>query len=373
MQKHVYMIGRDRTALQPGSPLSGRLERYGALLPITLVIMGTGNRVETTIGTGVTVIAPGGSSIIGAFIKATVTAVHLGIKQRRTFTVVTTQDVLYAGILGYIVAKILRLPFYVQLHGDYLDNPAWFASKVGVGNKVMNNVGKWLLRRADGVRAVSLRLKEQLVRDFHIEAERIISLPIGTDLGIFAKTDEGVRTKELLFVGRLIPEKEPFLFCDVAIAVARERHDVTIGIAGDGFLKDEIEKKFADAGLRDRVHFYGSLDQPTLAKKYASVYCYIHTAGWEGWGMPMIESMAAGCPVVTTDSGCAGEAIRHDETGLVVPVGDVPGLIRETKRLLGDEVLWRKLVEAGRREATVWSIDELSKKNMNWYEQAHKR
>lgn len=371
MEKHVFMIGRDRTALVAGSPLAQRLVRYGQLLPITLVIMGVGDRAETTLGQ-VQVVAPGGKNIVSAFTRASLTAFSIAFRNRRTFTVVTTQDVLYAGVLGYIVARLYRLPLYVQLHGDYLDNPAWFKSQVGVGNKLMNRIGKWILRRADGVRVVSLRLKQQIIRDFRIDAGRIVSLPIGTDLRIFTQTGEGVRAKELLFVGRLIPEKEPLLFCEVAIDIARAYDEVTIGIAGDGFLKDEMAERFRAAGLLSRVTFYGSLDQVALAKKYASVYCYIHTAGWEGWGMPMIEAMAAGCPVVTTDSGCAGEAIRHNETGLVTAVGDAAGLIRETKRLLDDAGLWQELVLSGRTESKLWSIEALSKKNMNWYEQAHR-
>ncbi len=369
---HILSIGKDPTLATANSPVQQRSQLYGNYAKITIINMGKGSSQTFSLGENVTVILPGGQNIATAFLRALYVAAKK-IWQDRTITVVTTQDVLYVGLVGYIVSRLRRLPFYVQLHGDYLDNPAWFASQVGVGNRIMNGVGKWILRQADAVRAVSLRLKNQLVNDFKIPADRIISLPIGTNLSIFAQATESERRKEILFVGRLIPEKEPFLFCEVAIAVAQANPVVTIGIAGDGFLRNEMSERFAKVGLLDRVTFYGSLDQPTLAKIYSSVYCYIHTAGWEGWGMPMIESMAAGCPVVTTDSGCAGEAIRHDETGLVVPVGDQAGLIRETLRLLADESLWRTLVDNGRVEANVWSIAELAKRNMSWYADAKRK
>lgn len=369
VQPQILAIGRDRSAFVVGSPLQSRLQLQGIHLRMTLVVMAIGPVDTIKIG-HITVRTAGGKNIVTAFIKALMLSYRL-VRNEQTYTLVTTQDVLYSGLVGYLVSKIFRLPFYPQLHGDYLDNPAWFKSQVGVGNRCMNLVGKYLLRRADSVRAVSNRLKKQLITQFNIDEKKIISLPIGTDLTIFMSENISLeRSRELLFVGRLIPEKEPLLFCDVAIAVCLSNQSVTVGIAGDGFLRQEMENRFKNAGLSDRVNFYGALDQVTLARHYAAAYCYIHTAGWEGWGMPMIESMAGGCPVITTDSGCAGEAVIHEITGLVVPVGDTDALVAAARRLLDDSVLWQRLVISGRQEAPKWSIIELTKRNLEWYEQA---
>lgn len=361
----LLQIGRDRTAFALNSPLQQRLALYDTYHTMQMVIMATGPRETCTIGQSI-VVTPGGKTLVGAFFNAFFEA-RRQLKSKPEISLVSTQDVLYAGLVGYLLSRLYRLPLYVQLHGDYLDNPAWFSSNVGVGNRFMNIVGKWILRRAEAIRVVSKRLLEQIVREQGISHEKLISIPIGTDLSIFSQTAPAEREKTILFVGRLIPEKEPMLFCAVATKVAEAFPEVRIGIAGDGFLRDEMSRYFADHGILDRVHFYGSLDQKTLAPLYARSWCYIHTAGWEGWGMPMIESMAAGCPVVTTDSGCAGEAIRHEETGLVVPVGDEAALVVSTKRLLTDESLWQSLVDNGKTEATRWSITHLAELNMQWY------
>jgi glycosyltransferase involved in cell wall biosynthesis len=363
-RSNLLLIGRDRSALTPQSPLQQRLALYDTYHTMHLVIMAVGERQTCTIGQS-TVVTPGGKTLVGAFFNAIIEA-RRQLKSEPGISLVSTQDVLYAGVVGYLISRLSGLPLYVQLHGDYLDNPAWFASSVGFGNRFMNVVGKWILRRADAIRVVSQRLLEQIIREQGIAREKLISIPIGTDLSIFSQTAPAEREKTILFVGRLIPEKEPMLFCAVATKIAQEFPDVRIGIAGDGFLREEMSVYFAEHEILDRVQFYGSLDQKTLASRYARSWCYIHTAGWEGWGMPMIESMAAGCPVVTTDSGCAGEAIRHEETGLVVPVGEA-GLIQSTRRLLNDESLWQKLVEHGKTEATHWSITHLAELNMQWY------
>jgi mannosyltransferase len=157
------------------------------------------------------------------------------------------------------------------------------------------------------------------------------------------------------------------LFAEVATRLLADHTDLTVGIAGDGVMREALETHFATYGLSSRVTFYGAVDQKTLAPLYAASFCYVHTAGWEGWGMPMIESIAAGCPVVTTDSGCAGEAIRQGATGLVTPVGDADALVAAVEELIGDPLLWERLVTAGRIEAREWSAVALSEKLMQWY------
>jgi glycosyltransferase involved in cell wall biosynthesis len=311
------------------------------------------------------IILAGGDSLIGAFLNA-FKVIRKEMKHV-DYQVITTQDVLYAGLVGYIISKMYHRPLYVQMHGDHLDNPRWFQSKVGKFNRAMNVVGKFILKRADAVRVVSSRLRNQIIQNYNIKPEKIISIPIGTDISNFAGGENEKREPRIFFAQRLIHEKCPLLFCQIVKEVMDEYPHVTVGIAGEGFLQPEMEAFFTQHGLRERVTFYGKVSQSELPKLYRTSYCYIHTADWEGWGMSMIEAMAAGCPVVTTDTGCAGEAIRHNETGLVTAVNDKEALVRETKRLFADSTLWESLAKNGLEEAKEWSFDTLAKKNMEWY------
>ena len=365
-RNRILSIGRDLTIFNPGSPLTARFVEYDKTHTFTHIVMATGKANTIMIGQS-TVTTLGGYTFVDAFFRALFSArAHA---RTTPHTLVTTQDVLYAGLAGYLISRWCNLPLYVQLHGDYLDNPKWFASKVGYFNRMMNVVGQFILKRATAVRAVSGRLKLELENKFGIPSERIVSIPIGTDLSIFATAPVSTRTKQILFVGRLLPEKEPLLFAEVATRLLMSHTDFTVGIAGDGVLREALETYFETHGLSSRVTFYGAIDQKTLAPIYAASFCYVHTAGWEGWGMPMIESMAAGCPVVTTDSGCAGEAIRNLETGLVTPVGDTDALVAAVNELLGDPLLWERIVMAGMIEAHTWSAVALSEKLMQWYGQ----
>lgn len=364
----ILSIGRDSSVLEEGSQLYKRFVVYDSYHTFTHVVINPGERKEVTIGES-TVILTGGSSTVSAFIRGLIEVKKQAA--RKVFALITTQDVLYAGLAGYLVSRLYKLPLYVQVHGDHLDNERWFKSEVGKFNRVMNVVGKFILRRAEAVRAVSERLKAQLIANYGIPADRIISIPIGTDLSLFAAAEGGERKKRILFAQRLIHEKCPMLFAEVVQAICAEFPDVTVEIAGDGFLKDDMAAFFREHNMEEKVTFHGFMDQKALAELYNTSYCYIHTADWEGWGMPMIESMAAGCPVVTTDTGCATEAVRHEETGLVTAINDKEALIRETRRLFADEAFWKKIMENGREEAKRWAFDSLAKKNMQWYADVH--
>jgi glycosyltransferase involved in cell wall biosynthesis len=363
-KKHILSIGRDSSVAVPDSQLRVRFEEYVKHHQHTLLILNTGESQEFMVGDS-RVVLPGGRTLIGAFFRALFVA-HKEAKTGR-YDLVTTQDVLYAGLIGYLIAHWYRLPLFVQVHGDHLDNERWFKSKVGKFNRLMNVVGKFILRRANHIRVVSSRLKEQLVQNYRLEANRIISIPIGTDTSMFTPPTVEQREPIIAFAQRLILEKQPMLFVSVTVAVMRRLLDVKVVIAGDGFMKEEMVAAYRAAGLLDRVTFLGAVRQPELVVLYQKAKCYLHTADWEGWGMPMIEAMAAGCPVVTTDTGCAGEAIKDGMTGFVTKVNDEAALIIAVEKLLTDDNIWQKMSKQGIIEASSWSFASLTRRNMEWY------
>jgi glycogen(starch) synthase len=370
IKKHILSIGRDSSVAIPGSQLRTRFETYVQYHQHTFLILNAGEPQTISVGDS-QILLPGGKTLIGAFLRA----LRVACREAKTgqYDLVTTQDVLYAGLIGYLVARWYRLPLFVQVHGDHLDNERWFKSKVGKFNRLMNVVGKYILRRADQVRVVSNRLKEQLIQNYKLNADRVISIPIGTNTSMFVPPTTENREPIIAFAQRLILEKQPMLFVAVTSEVMRRLPLVKVVIAGEGFMKEEMIAAYEAAGLIDRVTFLGAIRQPELVLLYQQATCYVHTADWEGWGMPMIEAMAAGCPVVTTDTGCAGEAIKDGVTGFVTPINDEAALITATEKLLTNDNIWQKMSKQGIIEAASWSFESLTKRNMEWYANASER
>lgn len=357
----LLMISTDHR-LFTAEDLVARQRGYFAGHEVTVLILTDKVQGEKMVG-GIRLVASGGSNKWSSFLNA----YRMVVNDTTDYSFVTTQDVLFTGLLGYLVAKKKFIPFFVQLHGDYLDNPLWIRQRSL--NKVLNELGKILLKHATAIRVVSARIKNEIVPRYRINAEKVLSLPICTDLHTFsADGSSETEKRNLFFVGRLIEEKDPLLFCRVAIRVMKEDPSVKAVIAGEGVLEGAMRECFANEGLADRAKFLGNVNAETLTHWYRSSICLLHTAPWEGWGMPMIESIACGCPVVTTDTGCAGEAIRHDQEGLVYAVGDEEGLYQGVKKLCSDQAYREVIAARGVVEAQKWSYDARKGDLMKFYQ-----
>ena len=99
------------------------------------------------------------------------------------------------------------------------------------------------------------------------------------------------------------------------------------------------------------VIYFDRPDQRDMAKVYSSATVFVSASWEEGFGLPGLEAMACGVPVVTTDSGGVREYAVPDETALVTPPRDIPSLTEAILRVLRDEVLRTKLRDNGLKKA----------------------
>jgi len=360
---NILSLGLDRNLANPQSVGTWRQVEYYRGHQAKVYILETGAPAQLRIENVETTIPGGGNKAV-----VLLRTLHALLFTPKKFDLVIAQDVLFIGLLGYVVALRHGARLITQVHGDYLDNPRWLTERKG--NYVRNAIGKFVLRRSDGIRCVSKKIVDDLHDRLHVPNEKMLSAPIGTDLSMFSPEGEcaDVGGPFILFVGRLLPEKSPFLFCDVLIPLMKEHTDLHAVFAGDGPLKSELEKRFVDAGFGSRVHFLGHVGGADLAQYYRAARVMLHTAAWEGWGMPMVEALACGCPVVSTDTGCAGEAVLDGVNGIVVPIDDTTALSAATERLLSDDALYARLHAAAPDAAKDWSFDALSKRIRSWYE-----
>ncbi|MGR7024928.1 glycosyltransferase [Geodermatophilus sp. URMC 62] len=162
-------------------------------------------------------------------------------------------------------------------------------------------------------------------------------------------------------VGRLDRQKG----FDVLLRAVADLPAVHVVLVGDGPEREALEKLAADLGLEERVTMVGwSGDAPGLMRSFDVLAV---PSRWEGLPLVVLEAMFGGVPVVATPVGGVSDAVRHEETGLLVAVEDVGDLTAALDRLEGDPALRRRLAaeaaaEAGRRftaEAMVRSYEAL--------------
>lgn len=156
------------------------------------------------------------------------------------------------------------------------------------------------------------------------------------------------------FIGRLDPIKR---IPDLLHAIARLQKPVHLDICGDGAERAKLEFLINNLGLRERVTLHGEVASPEEALSHVSLLILPSAA--EGFGLVLIEAMAAGVPVVATDVPGIRDVVRDGQTGLLVPPFAPIELARAIDRLLADKPLRRRLIAQGRDDVArrfTWDV-----------------
>jgi rhamnosyl/mannosyltransferase len=145
----------------------------------------------------------------------------------------------------------------------------------------------------------------------------------------------------IFFAGRLFKTKGAHVLIE-----AVRNLDCNLVLAGEGPELEPLKSLVGKLGVGDRVFFVGSQKKKRLKEFYnaAEVFCLPSISNQESFGLVLLEAMAAGKPVISTELGTGTTFInQHGETGLVVKPEDVDMLGEAIKRLMSDEVFRLKL------------------------------
>jgi glycosyltransferase involved in cell wall biosynthesis len=235
-----------------------------------------------------------------------------------------------------VVAMTTRKPFVVQVWG----------TDVELARRAPS-LARRVLRRARLVIAPSTALAEEARR---LGADDVRVIPSGVALP--AVVGEEADPPEILYAGRLSAEK------GVRELVAAA-DGLPLVVAGDGPLRNEVPGAL------------GFVPHNELERLYARAAVVACPSRREGFGVVCAEAMAYGRPVVAGDVGGLRDLVRHEETGLLVPPGDVGALRAALHRLLADPDLRRRFGEAGRaRVAEHFTWQRFGDETLRAYEDA---
>lgn len=133
-----------------------------------------------------------------------------------------------------------------------------------------------------------------------------------------------------------------------AIGLARGKiPEIQLRIAGSGPQQAELESEVAALGLQEHVHFVGRLDADQIVDFYQSADAMLNPTTVDNMPNSVLEALASGVPVITTDVGGIPYIVQHEETALMVPVGDAQLMSEEIIRLYSSRDLSQKLVVNG--------------------------
>jgi len=218
-------------------------------------------------------------------------------------------------------------------------------------NRMIHEIEVWLGSESKRVICCSHFMAEQVNKVLGVPYEKIRVIPNGIDPAIFTnlKGVGEVRSrfaergeKLVLFVGRLVVEKGVHVLLD-AIPKVLQKVEAKFVIAGDGYLRSEVVKRVAERGLGGKVHVTGYLDTDTIRRLFLAADVCVIPSLYEPFGIVALEAMAAGCPVVASDTGGLSEIVEHEKTGVKVYPNNPDSLAWGILRVLESKDLAERL------------------------------
>ena len=215
--------------------------------------------------------------------------------------------------------------------------------------------------------AVSENTAHDIVEIFGIDRARIQVVPHGVSpkmrpMSAEERADARARLKLperfILFVGTVEPRKNLETLLD-AWAMMRDRPDLVV-VGSWGWLYEPVKEKMARLG--PRLHHLDSVDPDELPAIYNLARILAHPAWYEGFGLPPLEAMACGTPVVVSDRSSLPEVV--DGAALVVPADQPDAWRKELERVLSDTDLAADLRHRGILRAAEFSWSRSAR--MTW-------
>jgi len=198
--------------------------------------------------------------------------------------------------------------------------------------------------------AVSESTRDRLIR-FGIPRENITVVHNGLDHEIYRPTDRKSPHPVLLYLGRLMRYKRVDHVLEVFNRVIKHTDDAVLKIVGTGEQLQQIRQSVHDKGLDRQATAYGYLPFEEKVGIIQSSWLNMICSVREGWPLAPVEAAACGTPTVAYDVPGVRDTVKNDETGILVPDGDLEALTGAVLRVIEDDELRFRLS----RNAVEWA------------------
>jgi glycosyltransferase involved in cell wall biosynthesis len=236
---------------------------------------------------------------------------------------------------------------------------------------------KGSVRMADRIITISDFSKNALVQRYGTDPRKVARIYLSAEADFFvdATTAPPPPAKELparyvFYPANRWKHKNHGTLLEAIRILTEDYHDdVSLVLTGDdpenGF---DVSAEAARLGMDGRVVSLGFVDRAALIALYRNAVCLCYPSLFEGFGIPLVEAMACGCPVVCSNTTSMPEVVG--DAALTADPPDAPGFARHIHALITDEALRADLAEKGRLQARLFSAERTAREHLAVFEEA---
>lgn len=277
---------------------------------------------------------------------------------------------------GFSAPIIYTKPVVVTVH-DLI--AIHFGREIPLGSRLY--FGKWMpfsYRFSDHIIAVSEYTKQDLIKLLGFDAKKITVIPLAADERYQPLKDEGeikkikakfnLKDQVILHVGTLNPRKNlEFLVRCFALVKERLNESIQLVITGKkGWYYDDLFKLVAELRLDDDVIFTGYVTDEEKVALYSAAHLLAFPSRYEGFGLPPLEAMQCGTPVIASNTSSIPEVVGN--AGILLSPDDKNGWVIAMERLLTDSAERGRLARLGFSQAAKFSWERTAKETRKVYE-----
>jgi len=282
-------------------------------------------------------------------------------------------DLLHA--LAFAGPKIISIPWIATIYDlSFMRYPQSFNT---LNRIYLTWAVRAAVRRADRLIAISESTKRDLIALFGATPERVSVIYCGKDAALVPTTERaafdawrkarGVPEKMILFVGTLEPRKNVARLLRAfarAKRAARLPHKLVL-IGARGWKYAQVDAIIAQEQIANEVIFAGYVSQEELPRWYQAADLFVYPSLYEGFGMPPLDAMACGTPVVTSNAASLPEVVG--DAAIQIAPEDENALTDALVRALTDQVLREQMIAQGLTQAAKFSWTRAGHETMMLY------
>jgi glycosyltransferase involved in cell wall biosynthesis len=230
-----------------------------------------------------------------------------------------------------------------------------------------------LLRKSQAIICVSENTKKDVLSYHNVQGKPIYVIYEGYDRKLFYPREKGIvqqwfgLTNYLLYVGDLRPYKNVERSLEAFARLNLRSYKFVIGGKKDPRFYTKVEKKAEDLGIKDRVIFLDYVLREHLPHLYSEAAAFVFPSLYEGFGLPPLEAMACGCPIIVSHTASLPE-VCGDAASYVDPY-DVDSIAKGIGEVVVNETRRQELIKKGLERAKLFSWEKSAREHIRVFEE----